>query len=214
MALDFSSQVTTIPYMLMVFNNIAIGSVLANLVLVPVYSLIIIVGNCLIVAYFLTPVFNCIAYLVQVLFFSVRGISHFLNMIMPRKLHGGYFEGISMLLIYTSFILYKRGYRNFKCLPVILCLMMIIRTYCFIPTFEVIQYKSTCGIIAKYKFYSELYLDSRIKSTKEENQIKEIMQVDMVKDNTEKGSLEIGEFKLKIDNLDCISKDEFGEKKP
>lgn len=213
LALDFSAQVTTVPYMLMEFNNIAIGSVLANLVLVPVYSMIIVLGNLLIVLYFFTPAFNLVSYLIEMLFFSIRGIGHFLNIIMPRKLHGGYFEGISMLFIYSSFILFKRGYRSFKYLPVIICLIMIIRTYYFFPTFEVVQYKGTCGIIAKYKFSSELYLDYRIKSTKEEQAIKELMQVDMVKDNTEDGQLTIGDFKLQVESLKCISTDKFGEKK-
>ncbi|MFD3157601.1 ComEC/Rec2 family competence protein [Haloimpatiens sp. FM7330] len=106
-SIALSAQVFSVPYAALSINNISLGFLLGNLILVPIYSLIIILGNIAIIAMPLKFLFNGICYILYSVLTAAEGGNYLLLKICPPVINTNYFYGLALLTLYMEFIMLK-----------------------------------------------------------------------------------------------------------
>ncbi|MHC1683496.1 MAG: ComEC/Rec2 family competence protein [Clostridiaceae bacterium] len=206
-SISVSAMVLTLPYILIVLRNFSIAFLLGNLFLVPIYTLVVILGNLALVFNLIPYLFNGINYLLYLLLCCSDGVTYYLLKITPTRTYGGIFHSIMIISLFFAFFLYKRGYRQFKYIPLIFCIILLFYNYTFFPTVEYVKYNKNYCFVLRSKEKSILLSNITFKTIKEENEIKGFLEVDHIKD------INFISKYYKLDNNFCINNIEDKEKK-
>lgn len=117
LSMTLSSQVFSMPYVMCALNDVSMFFIPANLVLIPLYSMLVFAGN-ISVFFINTPVLKTIA--VSMLYSIttvIQGGNYLLLKISPPIYQYNYFYGIALLCMIMSILLYKNRYTYFKYFP-------------------------------------------------------------------------------------------------
>jgi competence protein ComEC len=125
MSVTLSAQVYTIPFLMMQNIDVSLISIPANLLIVPLYSLIIILGNVGALIIKIEPLFKIICYSLTTIITAINGGSDLILRISPEVKNYSYIEGIVVILIYMCYIFVRRGYENIKIVPFIIIILLI-----------------------------------------------------------------------------------------
>ncbi|QCH28754.1 ComEC/Rec2 family competence protein [Clostridium tyrobutyricum] len=146
-SLTLSSQVFSLPYVAFTIQNFSYGFMLGNLFLLPLYSILVVLGNIALVVSFLKPVFNIIAKLINLVIEASEGGSSIVLKLTPEIVYLNYEQGIIMLLIYISFKLYKSGYKKMKYMPAALFIFIVLQSYSIITKVTFLNFQSGEAVI-------------------------------------------------------------------
>jgi len=124
-SITLSAQVFSIPYVMCTLNNVSLFFLPANLILLPIYSMIILLGNLGMVLYNIDFLFKINSYLLYSILTSIDGATNLLGIISPNLVKYNFFHGIYILIIFLTFIFIKRGYENLKYFPLIITYIII-----------------------------------------------------------------------------------------
>jgi competence protein ComEC len=125
MSVTLSAQVYTIPFLMMQNIDVSLISIPGNLLIVPLYSLIIILGNVGALIIKIEPLFKIICYSLTTIITAINGGSDLILRISPEVKNYSYIEGIVVILIYMCYIFVRRGYENIKIAPFIIIILLI-----------------------------------------------------------------------------------------
>ncbi|GAA0181915.1 hypothetical protein SH2C18_43760 [Clostridium sediminicola] len=126
MSITLSAQFFTVPYLMMSGMDININSIPGNLVIVPLYTLVIVIGNIGVLLVKIKPIFKIICYGILNLMTAIKGASFLMLKISPSLKTYDYIEGIVVILIYMCYIFVKRGYDEVKFFPLIIMSFLLI----------------------------------------------------------------------------------------
>ncbi|KOA21254.1 ComEC family competence protein [Clostridium homopropionicum DSM 5847] len=125
-SITLSAQVFSMPYVMCTLNNVSLFFLPANLILLPIYSMIILLGNLGMILYKVDFLFNINSYLLYSILTSIDGATKLLKILSPNVVKYNFFHGIYMLIIFLTFIFIKRGYENLKYFPLIITYIIIV----------------------------------------------------------------------------------------
>lgn len=125
-SITLSAQVFSMPYVMCTLNNISLFFLPANLILLPMYSMIILLGNLGMILYKVDFLFNINSYLLYSILTSIDGAANLLKILSPNIVKYNFFHGIYILIIFITFIFIKRGYENLKYFPLIITYIIIV----------------------------------------------------------------------------------------
>lgn len=125
-SITLCAQFFTVPYLMMNGMDININSIPGNLVIVPLYTLIIVLGNMGALLVKIKPIFRVICYGILNLMIAIKGASFLILKISPSLKTYEYIEGIVVILIYMCYIFVKRGYDEVKFFPLIIMSFLLI----------------------------------------------------------------------------------------
>lgn len=186
LSITLSSQVFSVPYTAFTIQNFSGGFLLGNLTLLPMYSVIVIVGNLALVLCWLEPIFNFFTAILNIMFTAIEGANYFILKLSPPVSYLGYLEGVALLIIYISFVLYKHGYKKFRLLPVMVLLTMVCESYSFIPKIYHMNFFKGEAIVIDYKTDKLLICNYDQGNVKEVLSLKEYMGINKVVSNPQK----------------------------
>ncbi|MCY6959717.1 ComEC/Rec2 family competence protein [Clostridium brassicae] len=126
LSITLSSQVFSMPYVMCAINEVSIFFIPANLILIPLYSLLIFAGNIGAVAINIPILKNIVIYILYSLTTTIQGANYVLLKIAPPVHKYNYFYGIVLLSIIMSYIFYKHEYKEVKYFPLMLLSFIII----------------------------------------------------------------------------------------
>ncbi|PJI07095.1 MULTISPECIES: ComEC/Rec2 family competence protein [Clostridium] len=162
-SLTLSAQVFSVPYAGIVLKTFSGGFILGNLIIVPIYSVVIILGNLGGLTYKIEPVFNILCYFLNILLKSCDGLIKVALKATPPMMYMSEFTSISLTVMIFSFMLTIKGYRKFKYLPILLSLGIIINTYHYFPEINCVNINNKNAIIVRYRDSADLITNYMIK---------------------------------------------------
>lgn len=181
-SISLSAMILSLPYILIVLKNFSVVFILGNLFMVPIYTLIVILGNTALIFNMITKIFNCINYVIYLVLCCCEGIEYFLMKITPPRMFGEIFHSIMIISLFFALFLFKRGYKQFKYVPLVFCALLFIYNYKFFPTIEYIKYDKNYCFVLRNKDKSILFSNISFKSLREEEEVKSYLGVKEIKD--------------------------------
>ncbi|MEG0772374.1 ComEC/Rec2 family competence protein [Clostridium sp.] len=189
-SLTIAASVFTIPYIIFIFNTFSIGSLLSNLIIIPFYTFVVVVGNVALFVYKVEPIFNFLCTILISIFSIIKGSQDFLLYLLPIPLNLSYIEGMVVVLLYPTYLLIKRGYKSLIYMPIALCFFVIVNYYKIFPQVSFINGGEYNIISVNYKWSTFLISPQKVKL----NRIYENINVNKIYDEFYK------EEKIYLDN--------------
>lgn len=201
-SLSLSSQIFLIPYSSFTLKELSIGFLLGNIFLMPIFSMIIIIG---VIGAILCPfkyIFNVVVLVLKNLCIILEGSTYILIKVCPDLIYIEEIFGIFIISIYICFMMYKAGKVKYKYLPLFLLVAVFFNAYTVFPKVYILKNEKVKATIIKYKDESIMYCDYDLEEGKYIIELKDNFNIDKVITNA-KGYLpiHIKENKLKAINF-------------
>ncbi|WP_085829250.1 ComEC/Rec2 family competence protein [Clostridium massiliodielmoense] len=126
LSITLSAQIFSMPYAMCTLKNISVFFILGNLFLVPLYSIVILLGNLAIAVLKFKVLFRIICSFIYSIMTSIEGGTYLLLKITPNMVQYNYFYGVAMLSIFMSYILLRHGYKKVIYFPCfVMCFVLM-----------------------------------------------------------------------------------------
>lgn len=172
LSLTIDASLFTIPYIIFIFNTLSFGGFISNLVVLPFYTFIVVLGNIALIIQHSALLFNLSVTMLTGVFSIIITAQNFLLSIIPQPLSLNYMEGLALIFLYPTFMLIKKGYKNFIYMPIILFILVIIGSYKVFPEVNFINYGNFNVISMNYQFKTLLISPEKVKLSKNYENIK------------------------------------------
>lgn len=189
LSITLSSQIFSMPYIAFTIQSFSGGFIIGNVLLLPMYSVLVILGNIALLCCSIKPVFQFLNFGINFILTAVEGANYLILKVCPAVTILGYLDGIAFILIYMSFVFYRHGYKKFKYLPVFVLLTMACSSYSFVPQVYYTKFLNGEAVIIKYKMDSTMICNYDQSSAKKVISIKEEMGVNKIITNPQNSSL-------------------------
>lgn len=161
LSVTLSAQTFSMPYAIITLNNFSMGFILGNLILLPLFSAVLVVGNISILSMSITPIFKFLGFILHIIIMVIEGAEYILLKITPPVSLLTYVDAVAIMCIFMSYILYEKGYKKFKYFPIFNFILVIFMRYNFFPEIQYLQGKN--NIIINYKMESISLNSDKIK---------------------------------------------------
>lgn len=151
-SLTLSAQVYSMPYAALTLENLSFGFIPGNIILLPIYSVLVLIGNIALIFYKFDFVFRIFCILLKIFMLVLDGATYILLTITPDIVYLNIFESSSLLIIIICFILIKRGANKLKPVPLIVLFLLLISNYKFFPNIKYVDLGASDGAIIEYKY--------------------------------------------------------------
>lgn len=188
-SITLSSQIFSMPYVAFTIQNFSGGFILGNVLLLPMYSAIVILGNIALLCCSIKPLFQFLSLGLNFILTAIEGANYLILKVCPAVTLLGYLDGVALILIYMSFLFYSHGYKQFKYLPAFVLIMMLCSNCSFVPQVYYTKFLNGEAVIIKYKMDSTMICNYDQSSAKKVISIKEEMGVNKIITNPQKSSL-------------------------
>lgn len=189
LSITLSSQIFSMPYVAFTIQNFSGGFILGNMLLLPMYSVIVILGNIALLCCSIKPLFELLNLGLSFILTAVEGANYLILKACPAVTLLGYLDGIALMMIYMSFVFYKHGYKKFKYMPAFILIMMLCSKYSFLPQIYYTKFLNGEAVIIKYKMDTTMICNYDHPSAKKVIAIKEEMNVNKIITNPQKSSM-------------------------
>lgn len=160
-SLTLSAQVFTLPVCIVAFNSISTASIQGNIFLVPIYSLLMILGNFSLIFLKINFIFKKLCLAIRISYSAIEGCKWFLMKASTGVLYMSQAEAWVLIIIYVSYFLYKKGYKKFLWLPIFSLVFCLVYNFSFIPKFQYVKLGTSTGLIYRSGFNSVLFIDKK-----------------------------------------------------
>ena len=150
-SLTLSAQIFSMPYAGLSLGNLSFGFIPGNIILLPIYTVLVLIGNIALLFYKIDFIFIILCRFLALFMLVLEGATHTVLLITPAIVYLNFFESCSLLFIIISFILIKRGMNKLKPVPLFIVLFIILNNYKFFPNIKYIDLGASDGVIIEYK---------------------------------------------------------------
>lgn len=124
-SITISAQIFSMPYVAFTLHTYSPDFFLGNFFLMPIYTMIVVIGNISALTVYVEPVFNLLTYFTSILMDICNKISQCILKITPDVMYFSTQQGIFLLLTFTVFILQKHDHKKSIFLPAAFFITMI-----------------------------------------------------------------------------------------
>ncbi|WP_125152577.1 ComEC/Rec2 family competence protein [Clostridium rectalis] len=188
LSLTLSAQVFTLPYLCFTIGDIGVGFLLGNIVLIPLYSLVVIIGNISLIFVKIPIVFASICKLLNLICIIIEGAIYILLRITPNMIQTGIKEGLCFIMIYISFVMIRKGHNKFKYFPLYCVVSLYISYYTLFPEIYFIKKQGITSTFLKHKYNCVMVCNYDMNKSKEVLKLKEKFKPNKVITNIENGA--------------------------
>ncbi|MEG1255131.1 ComEC/Rec2 family competence protein [Clostridium sp.] len=162
-SLTVSSLLFTMPYIILRFKSVSLGGIVSNILLIPFYTFLVVLGNVLLVFMNIPVMFNFIATMLNPILLIIRTIEEMLMSIIPMPFSFTYIEGVMILVLYLSYLLIRKGVNSLKYLPIALMILVIKEQYIIFPEINFIAGKNVDIVHINYKDRNIMVSSEKVK---------------------------------------------------
>lgn len=209
LSLTISAQIFTLPYLGLSMGTFNWSFIAGNIFLVPIYSVLVVLGNLSVLFLWLPDVFRLICYGIKVICMALEGGYYLLLDGTSLTTNFGQREALCFLIIYLSFIMTKYEYKKFKPIPILIVISLIFSYYTFFPEINIIKFRDIEAIVIKDKFNSTMAISYPINEGKYVIKLEEYYNVKNVVSNPYKDmplTFKLNELKVSNNIKDNIIK--------
>jgi len=160
LSISLSAQLFSLPYIAFTLNQFSPGFLIGNFVLLPFYSVLVLLGNVAFLFSFSKVVFNILCGYISIVMEALKGADYLLLKVCPEVTNFSYLYGVALILIYISFIFYKKGYKYTELYPFFVIGFLFVNNFCLFPEIyytkinggsaTFINYKGECAMVCNY----------------------------------------------------------------
>lgn len=165
-SMTLAASFFTVPYIMFIFKTFTLGGFISNLIVIPFYTFVVVVGNFCLIVYKMETIFNIFLHMLISIFSIINTSQEFLLTIIPAPLNVSYMEGLALLMLYPTYMLIKRGYRSLIYMPIVLCFLVLLDGYKFTPEIRYINGGSFNVVCIDYKYKTLLISPQKVKLSK------------------------------------------------
>lgn len=163
LAITLSAMIFTVPYLIFIFNEVSIGGLISNLVLVPFYSILVIAGIIGYVTLDIPWIFHADIKFMAVIFKIIGGFKEVLIYKLPKPIPFTYLQGMIILTLYLTYCLYRKGHKYVVFYPLIALILVLKEPYVIFPEINYISGKKSDIIEVDYKGDNFLISGEKVK---------------------------------------------------
>lgn len=141
LSLTLSAQIFVLPATICYFKTFNLGFIFGNLVMLQFYTVMVIVGNIAILSYSIKFLWDFEIWVLNKVIYFHNFIMKILLWISPQTIYMEYCYGIFLGVMIVCIILYKKGYKNIKYIPLYLVVYILIYEYAFFASIEALDVK-------------------------------------------------------------------------
>ena len=145
------------------FNTVSLGGFISNLLLIPFYTFLLVLGNLLFLFIKIPTFFNLLSLITNSVLLIINTMEEFLVNLLPAPLEFTYMEGVMILILYLSYILIRRGVKSLRYLPILLFLFTIKEQYIIYPEINLIAGKKSDIVEINYGTRKVLVSPQKVK---------------------------------------------------
>ena len=157
-SISLAAQVFAFPIIALCFKDVSLNFIWGNLFLVPFFSIMIILGDFSIAAYFIEPVFKILCIFIKVNITAIRGCIFLLDKISLPMLR----VNVSIVCVYCILLIcayfYLNGFKKLKYAPIPLLFYMLFSMYNFNPKITFVRQKYDKGVYIESGFSKMIIL--------------------------------------------------------
>lgn len=116
-SLSISSQIFSIPYAVVALKTFSLGFLFSNFLVLPLYTIVVVMGNIGLICSAFNPLFNLINYGLFTVLMIIEYIQRMLGNLLPQIIYFSYIESLVVFGLYICYLGIKKGYRQFKYVP-------------------------------------------------------------------------------------------------
>ncbi|MBW9152135.1 ComEC/Rec2 family competence protein [Clostridium estertheticum] len=178
-SLSISSQIFSTPYAVVALKTFCLGSILSNLVLLPFYTVVVILGNMGLVCSAFYRLFSLINYGLFTVLMIIEFIQKVLVALLPEMLYFSYIESLVVFGLYLCYLGIKKGYMQFKYVPICIIFVLVFQSYKIFPEVSYISVNKNNVVLIQYKRTAIAVTTGNIKG----NDLKVPVKIDRVFEN-------------------------------
>jgi competence protein ComEC len=150
-SLSISSQVFSTPYAVFALKTFSLGFVLSNLLLLPLYTVVVVLGNIGLVCSAIYPIFNIINYGLFTVLMILEVIQKSLAIALPELIYFSYMDSLAVFGLYICYLGIKKGYKQFKYVPLCIIFVFAFQNYKVFPEISYINVNNNDIVLLQYK---------------------------------------------------------------
>jgi competence protein ComEC len=150
-SLSISSQVFSMPYAVFALKTFSLGFVLSNLLLLPFYTVVVILGNIGLICSVIYPIFNLINYGLFTVLMILEVIQKSLALALPELIYFSYMDSLVVFGLYICYLGIKKGYEQFKYVPLCIIFIFAFQNYKVFPEISYINVNNNDIVLLQYK---------------------------------------------------------------
>lgn len=195
LSITLSSQIFTLPYISFTLQNFSLGFILGNLFLVPLYGVIVIIGNLSLLFVNFSIGIKLISFILNNLCIAVQGGNYVLLKLCPPMTYLGVREGLCLIIIYFSYVMLKHEKYRFKYLPIMAVTTLFISYFTLFPEIYLVNNSGVSAVIIRYNTQCIMLCNYDLEKGREVINIKEQFNPNRVITNIDNN------FKIKINKF-------------
>lgn len=146
-SLDVSSQLFSLPYIAFTIQKFSYVSLLGNMILLPMYSVIVVLGNLSLPFIFTGGMFFYISKLIGIVIMACDGATSIILGIYSDIAYLSYMTGIAILISYISCLFYKRGLKKAKYIPIAFLIFLFFQNFNVFTKITLVSLKGGQSVI-------------------------------------------------------------------
>jgi len=150
-SLSLSSQIFSMPYAVVALKTFSIGFLFSNFLLLPFYTIVVILGNIGLVVSSFYQLFNLINYGLFTILTIIEFIQKMLANLLPGMIYFSYIESLVVFGLYMCYLGIKKGYRQFKYVPICIIFVIAFQNYKVFPEISYISINKINIVLLQYK---------------------------------------------------------------
>lgn len=150
-SISVSSQILSLPYAAFTINNISLGFLLGNIVLLPMYTAIVIVGNLAMCFSSMETLFNIICKFINIILTCIQGATYCLLKVCPEARYFTIWEAWILTLFIISILIGMKGVKKAEYVLSLSIAMIIFNNYNVLPQIIYINSGRSDSIVIKYR---------------------------------------------------------------
>lgn len=150
-SLSISSQIFSLPYAVFALKTFSLGSLFSNLLLLPFYTIVVVLGNIGLVFSGIYGLFNLTNYGLYTALTIIEFIQKILDIVLPGIIYFSYIESLVVFGLYLCYVGIKKGYQQFKYVPFCIIFVFVFQNYSIFPEISYINVNNYDVVLIQYR---------------------------------------------------------------
>ncbi|MGH4125868.1 MAG: ComEC/Rec2 family competence protein [Clostridium sp.] len=150
-SLSISSQIFSLPYAVFALKTFSFGFLFSNLLLLPFYTVVVVLGNIGLVLSGFYELFNLINYGLYTILIIIEFIQKNLCIMLPEIIYFSCIESLVVFGLYLCYLGIKSGHRQFKYVPLCVIFVFAYQNYKVFPEISYISVNNNDIVLIQYK---------------------------------------------------------------
>lgn len=150
-SLSLSSQIFSLPYAVFALETFSLGFLFSNLLLLPFYTLVVVLGNIAMGLSSFYWLFNLINYGLYTVLIIIEFIQKILGIMLPGIIYVSYMESLVVFGLYLCYLGIKSGYGQFKYVPLCVIFVFAYQNYKVFPEISYINANKNDIVLVQYR---------------------------------------------------------------